>query len=160
MLNKIKRFDRLKISNEVIYVDRNKPLSVFISEPFPASEQRLNFYYLKLAYCLNKNNKLCFETVNGDVVPYNKEALINHIQVSRQYFDTIFRRLCHSGIIMQVRVFNIIEYYINPRFAFYGEEIPSFLLKMFDYDADKIYGEHMFDIKNTIYERRTSEYNK
>lgn len=148
------RFGEIKIGNDTIYVDKHKPLNFFVVEPF--HQQRMNFYYLKLCHILQENtNRLCFEDLNGNIIPHHKISLINYLGVSRQYFDIIFRQMCHNGIIAQVKIFNIMEYYINPRFAFCGEEIPKFLLDMFRYDADKIFGEHIFDIKNTIYERRT-----
>jgi hypothetical protein len=153
MKQKRMKFGLIKVGNDRIYIDKHKPLHFFVFEPF--RQQRLNFYYLKLCYALEKDkNRLVFETISHEVVPYHKEALVNYLNVSRQYFDIIFRRLCHNDIIMQVKIFNIMEYYINPRFVWCGNgSIPKFLLDMFRYDAEGIYGEHIFDINNTIYEK-------
>ena len=147
------RFGEVKVGDDVIYIDHDKPIMFFVLEPF--TQQRLNFYYLKLCYALElNNNRLVFENLDHEIIPYNKDALINYLGVSRQYFDIIFRKMCHSGVMMQVKIFNIMEYYINPRYAWCGDsEIPKFLMDMFRYDANHLYGDHLFDIKNTIYEK-------
>jgi len=147
------RFGEVKVGDDKIYIDRNKAIYFFILEPF--SQQRLNFYYLKMCHTLERNkNRLVFEDLEGNVTPYNKVALMNYLNTSRQYFDIIFRKMCHSGVMMQVKIFNIMEYYINPRYAWCGDsEIPKFLMDMFRYDANHLYGDHLFDIKNTIYEK-------
>ncbi len=149
------KFGQIKLKDDVIFVDKDKPLNFFVLEPF--RQQRINFYYLKLAYTLEEGtNRLVFKNFNNECIPYNKEALINYLNISRQYFDLIFRKLCHRGIIMQVKVYNIKEFYMNPRFVCCGNQTTNTLLNMFRYDSDGIYGEHIFDIKNTIYERGNS----
>jgi hypothetical protein len=157
MKRKRMKFGEIDLDSEEVYIDKQKRISFFVVEPF--SQQRLNFYYFKLAQALEENkNRIVFKTINDEILPYNKLALMDYLKVSRAYFDMIFRVMSHNGVIMQVKVFNIMEYYINPRFVFCGDKIPVFLLNMFRYDVDKLYGEHLIDVRKTLYEKKESNY--
>jgi hypothetical protein len=123
-----------KVNLSVMKVQKNVDGDlVFVSKicPFRSHHANLNQYYYIMLTALEKNrNRLVYKR-DKELVPCTRAMFRRLLDISETTFSTMIRQFCEEGIVGIFQINNREEYYVNPAYAFCGDEIPEFLLWMF-----------------------------
>lgn len=146
-------------SENLVMVTKNKlvpfeksNLHIFNRRPFKS--KRMNYYYYRVCFLLEEGtNKIVFKDGNNNSIPAVTKSLASYVLSNTKSGYEVIRKFRYSGILLKVIVYGKEALYLNPTFAFCGDKIPAFLLTLFEYDGDRLYGSHIFNIKHSKYER-------
>ena len=136
----------MKIINETMNI-KNETLHIFVKEPFPGA-YKMNYYYLKFCFLLEEGtNSIILKNRVNKTTALTAEMLIKYLGLRRQAGYRVLFLMRKYGMLLKVCVFQNSMFYINPRFAFNGNEIPKFLLDMFDYNFRNLYDKYKINLK-------------
>jgi hypothetical protein len=114
---------------------------VFVSMITPFGNGRLDgynkYYHILLANLEENRNRIIIKH-GREIYPANDKSLALLLDVKAGSVKRIVEELCNANVIGQFIVGNRTEYYINPKFAFCGKEIPEFLMWMFHLKAEDL----------------------
>ena len=138
--------NKIEIIKRSLAVRRSK-LNIFVNDPFDTA-YKMNLCYYRLCFFLEEGtNKLVYIDGEGNNVPITTPIFHIYLKMNRPSCNSVIYKLRGAGIILKVSIYGKNVYYFNPNYAFNGDKIPYFLMKLFEKDDDMLYGKHKFEIK-------------
>ena len=138
--------NEIDVIRKIVKAKKTK-LNIFVEDPF-GPRYKMNLCYYKLCFFLEEGtNKVVYKDGNGNSVPMTTPTFHTYLNMNRPSVNNVVFKLRKEGVLMKVTVYSKSCYYMNPNYAFNGDNIPYFLLKLFERDDELVYNENKFNIK-------------
>jgi len=138
--------NKIDVIRKIIKAKKDK-LNIFIPEPF-GTKYKMNLCFYKLCFLLEEGtNKLVYKDGNDNSIPITTRIFHTYLKMNRPGANTALYKIKKAGMIFKLSIYGKEVYYLNPKYAFNGDEIPYFLMKLFERDDELLYNENKFKIK-------------
>ena len=107
---------------------------VYVSKVCPFGNGRLRYYnqyYLTLVSNVEENRNRIILRSGKDIVPANIQGIALLLDETVKKAHNIMEQFLEEGVIGLFKAGAKSGYYVNPKYAFCGKEIPEFLMHMF-----------------------------
>ncbi|MDP8227162.1 MAG: SHOCT domain-containing protein [Candidatus Celaenobacter polaris] len=123
--------NKIEIVRKMIKSKKNK-LNIFIEEPF-GTEYKMNLCYYKVCFLLEEGtNKIVYKDGDGNSIPITTRTFHLYLNMNKPVANGVIYKLRKEGIIFKLSIYGRDVYYLNPKYAFNGDEIPYFLTRLFE----------------------------
>ena len=139
------------VNNSYKIISKAPNIKIIVSKPFKRGKKYNSYYTMLFSLLEYGTNRLVIGDKFGGGIPVNKQMLMDYWEVSRPTMDKLISIFVNSGIIAKVYVYGSVSYYLNPKFAVFGDTINKIVYDWFDKVPDTVFNDKQINkIMNNI----------